>query len=508
MLERLRQGLTPANLTSFFAPGDGVALRCAELFGVPIAACDALTAAASRQRSDLPYLGPDDGAALSAELASAGVSPADSREVVRALTEMLLSVPGSLDSSERGRGIAELLRACPGGLVDRDAQVRAWHLGATSDLARCIGRTAGRAGRRAPQMIERVVGMNAQAGVVFLRWTHGQPVAPPAPRGPTRDEVLAQATAHYRAGRFSEAAQAYQQAVTLDPGFAPAHQGLAVSRMRAGDARGAADAYRAAARLDPRSAAIQVGLARALAQAGDREGAALAYRMALTLEPGRADAQRELAALAPPAPAPPPQPAGPSEADLRAQARAHYAAQRFAPAEQAYRRLTELAPNDAGGYAGLGASLLALGRANEAAVAYRRAVELDGRNAGFFVALGASYERSGNAAGARAAYERALTLDASQRQAREGLARVAPRRRLHRRAARARPGSRSRRRSRRRRALRRPRRRRAGPRCPRAPRATTSCGPSGRSRRGSRRARRAWTRPSPSACASAAPTAA
>lgn len=430
VLERLRQGLTPSNLNSFFAPGQGVALRCAELFAVPIAACDAMTAAVSRQRADLPYLGPDDGAALAAELASAGIPPADSREIVRALSEMLLSVPGSLDSSERGRGIAELLRACPGGLVDRDAQVRAWHLGATSDLARCIGRTAGRAGRRAPQMIERVVGMNAPAGVVFLRWTHGQPIAAPAPRGPTRDEVLAQATAHYRAGRFAEAAQAYQQAVTLDPGFAPAHQGLAVSRLRAGDARGAADAYRAAARLDPRSAAIQVGLARALAQAGDREGAVLAYRMALTLEPGRPDAQRELAALAPPAPppapAPPPQPAGPSEADLRAQARAHYAARRFPQAEQGYRRLTELAPNEAGAHAGLGAALLAQGRANEAVVAYRRAVELDGRNAGFFVALGASYERSGNAAGARAAYERALSLDGTQRAAREGLARVAP----------------------------------------------------------------------------------
>lgn len=439
VIERLRQGLTRANLQALFGPGEGVALRCAELFGVPIAACDALSATASRERADLPYLAPDDGSALTTELTGAGVSAEDAREIVRALSTSLLSVPGSLDGSERGRGLAELLRACPGGLTARDSQVRAWHFGPTGDLARCIGRTAGRAGRRAPAMMQAVLGMSPQAAATFLRWSHGQPIAaaappappapPPAPRGPSRDELLAQANTHYRAGRFAQAAQAYEQALLSDPGFAPAHQGLAVARLRAGDARGAADAYRAAARLDPRSAAIQVGLARALAQSGDREGAAAAYRMALSLEPGRADAQRELAALAPPAPPPqppPPQREGPSEADLRAQARAHYTARRFAEAEQIYRRLVQMAANDASVHAGLGASLLAQSRFDDAVSAYRRATELDGRNAGFFAALGAAYERARNAAGARAAYERALSIDANHRVAREGLARVAP----------------------------------------------------------------------------------
>ncbi|HEY8427333.1 MAG TPA: tetratricopeptide repeat protein, partial [Sandaracinaceae bacterium] len=260
---------------------------------------------------------------------------------------------------------------------------------------------------------------------------HGQPIEA-APRGPTRDELVQQATAHYRAGRFAEAAQAYERALALDPAFSPAHQGLAVSRLRAGDARGAAEAYRAAARLDPRSAAIQVGLARALAQSGDREGAMAAYRAALALEPGRADAQRELAALstsrapAPAAPAAAPPASGPSEADLRAQARAHYGARRFAEAERAYRLLIQRVPGDAGAHAGLGAALLSQGRAHEAVLAYRRATELDAANAGFFAALGLAHERANDPAGARAAYERALSIDANSRAAREGLARVAP----------------------------------------------------------------------------------
>src|SRR5690606_8185166 len=118
-------------------------------------------------------------------------------------------------------------------------------------------------------------GIGADAAVSFLRWAHGQPVVEaPAPRGPSVEQLLTQATRHYRANRFADAARAYEQAALADPASLPAQQGLAVSRFRAGDARGAVDAYRAAARLSPRSAAIQVGLARALAQVGDRDGAA------------------------------------------------------------------------------------------------------------------------------------------------------------------------------------------------------------------------------------------
>jgi Flp pilus assembly protein TadD len=308
------------------------------------------------------------------------------------------------------------MAACPGSLDSREQQVRSWHLGPTSDLARCLGRTLGREGRQAPQRVQELLGMRPDAAVGFLRWAHGQAVAAaPTPPPPSRDQLMAQGNEHYRAGRYSDAVRVFEQVVAAEPGFGPAHQALATARLQTGDARGAADAFRTAARLAPRSAAIQVGLARALTQLGDREGAVAAYRMALTLEPRNAEATRELAALS-----------GPNEGQLRQQARAHFQAQRFAEAEAAYRQLTGMVPNDAGVHAGLGASLLALGRAADAVAAYRRATELDGRNAGFFAALGAALERAGDVAGARAAYERAVAIEPRQRTAREALGRLGP----------------------------------------------------------------------------------
>lgn len=421
VIERLGEGLTQANLQALFAPSDEAPLRCAELFGVSMSQCDALIAAASRQRLDLPYMAPDPGTELQGDLTRGGVPAATATEIVRALSAAFLSVPGSLDRSPRGQGLERLMRACPGGLSHRDSQVRAWHVGPTSGLARCVGRAAGREGRRASSLLETALGISAEAAVPFLRWAHGQPMVE-APRGPSVEQLLAQATQHYRANRFADAARAYEQAALAEPTSLPAQQGLAVSRFRAGDARGAVDAYRAAARLSPRSAAIQVGLARALAQVGDRDGAVQAYRLALTLEPGRRDAASELAALAPPrAPAPPP-PAAPSEAELRAQARAHFSARRFGEAERIYRQLAQMAPNDAGIHAGLGACLLGMGRAADAVTAYRRATELDGRNAGFVAALGGAFEAAGNVASARSAYQHALRLDPNQRGARDRLA--------------------------------------------------------------------------------------
>lgn len=417
VVARLSAGLTEENLTALFAPSEGSAMRCATLFGINIAECDALAAAASQLDADLPFIGPDDGAALSAELTQAGASRDAAREIVRAIGTTMLSVPAALDSSPRGRRIALLMGECPGGLPDRETQVRAWHLGPTAEIARCLGVAIGREGRSAPATLTSALGMAEHAAVPFLRWSHGQPVreAPrPPPRPPSRDDLMAQASAHFRANRFAEAAQSYEAAASLDPAFVPAHQGLGVARMRMGNIRGAADAFRAAARLDPRSASIQVGLARALAQSGDREGAIGAYRMALSIEPGRADAQRELASLNP----------GPDLSSVRNEARAHFQAQRFVEAERAYRRLTQLAPNDGGAHAGLGASLFALGLAPEAAAEYRRATEIDPRNAGFFAGLGAAHERARDLSAARAAYERALALNPSQPGALAGMARI------------------------------------------------------------------------------------
>ncbi len=415
VIGRLTQGLTEQNLEALFAPSDGAALRCAHAFEVTMAQCDALIAAASRQNADIPFLPADDGAALSRELTSAGMSAEAAGELVRELTATLLSVPASIDNSERGRRLTSLMAACPGSIPERASQVRAWHHGATSPLARCIGRAVGREGRAALGVMQSVFGVRPESARGFLRWAHGQSVRE-TPRGPTREELMSTAQQHYRGGRFADAARTYEQVIAMDASFAPAHQALAVSRMRAGNAPGAVDAYRTAARLLPRSAELQVGLARALVSSGDREGAIEAYRAALAIEPNRADAASELMRLD-----------GSAEARiLREQARAHFGARRFPQAEQAYRRLTELVPNEAAVHAGLGAALLAQRRATDAVAAYRRATELDANNAGFFYAFGAALEAANERSQALVAYRRVLTIAPTHERARAAVTRLTP----------------------------------------------------------------------------------
>jgi tetratricopeptide (TPR) repeat protein len=145
-----------------------------------------------------------------------------------------------------------------------------------------------------------------------------------------------------------------------------------------------------------------------------------AYRLALALEPGHREAQRELAALAPP-----PARTDPAIA-LREEARNHFRARRFGPAAEAYRRITQLHGDDAAAFAGLGASLLAGRDAAGAVSAYRRATQLDPSSAGFWAALGAAEEAARNTQGAIGAYRRALSLDASLRAPRQALGRLDP----------------------------------------------------------------------------------
>lgn len=452
VLDALRSGLTDTTLRAFFTPGNGVALRCATLFRVPMPSCDALISAAAQQPSDFPYLAPDDGSELRNEMSTHGVSGGQAREIVEGMRNVMLAVPSSVDSSSTGRTLGNLLRACPGGLDDRETQVRIWHSGPTVGVARCIVRALGRAGRNAPRAISQVFGISEPAAVSFLQWAHGQSVGtgPAAPAGPSRNQLMAQAQQMYQARRYADAARIYAQVTTMEPGFSPAHQGLAVSRMRSGDPGGAATAYRTAARLEPRNAGIQVGLARALTQTGDRQGASAAYQMALALEPRHPTAGRELAALSP-QPRPQPQPqqyAQPQQqyaqpqpqqyaqpqpqpqvnpaVALRQSARANFQQRQFARAAADYTRLTQMNPTDAAAWAGLGASHFAQRNAAGAAEAYQIAAQLDANNPNFAAALGAAEAARGNTDAARAAFGRALQINPNHPQAQQGMSQLGP----------------------------------------------------------------------------------
>lgn len=106
---------------------------------------------------------------------------------------------------------------------------------------------------------------------------------------------------------------------------------------------------------------------------------------------------------------------------LREAARAHYTAGRFREAAAAYERAAALNPSQAGIFAGLGASRLALNDARGAVVAYEKAVQLQPTSAGFLAALGRAQVAAGNRDRARAAFQRALSIDPNNAAARQGL---------------------------------------------------------------------------------------
>jgi serine/threonine protein kinase/Flp pilus assembly protein TadD len=116
---------------------------------------------------------------------------------------------------------------------------------------------------------------------------------------------------------------------------------------------------------------------------------------------------------------------GPSSASraetLRAEAKAHYMAKRYPQAAAAYQKATRADPSHAGAYAGLGASLLAQGKAKEAVRAYEQAIQRKPRSSGFYAALGRAYARSGDKLRARSAYQKSLKLNPKNRAASRGL---------------------------------------------------------------------------------------
>ena len=93
------------------------------------------------------------------------------------------------------------------------------------------------------------------------------------------------------AGRWEEAADAFEMATKLAPRQAGAFRGLGHARQRLGRALGAVEALRRAVVLDPRNAKVRVLLARALLDAGREVEARDELGVALRIEPGLAKAR-------------------------------------------------------------------------------------------------------------------------------------------------------------------------------------------------------------------------
>ncbi len=337
VLSRMRGGLDGPILSVLFRPARNAAALCSNNFGVTMGECDALISAASSQAATLPYMPPDDGAALGRALRQARVSRRQANEVVRKLLEVMLGVPRILTRDDRGRGLLSLLAACPGGTPDREAQIRAWHVGPTEGMARCLAAQVAAGG---PARAELLFGMSPAAAQAWLRW--GAPgvsaaapppvnpapppvnpapppvnprVAPPRPTPPLHGAAAAealreQARSFFRARRYPQAAAAYEAAATIQPNHAGTQSGLGACRLAMGDPAGAAAAYGQAVRLAPDNGAFRVAQARALVAAGDRDGAIAALQQALVADPNNTAAQHGLSALGG-HPLPPPLPETP-----------------------------------------------------------------------------------------------------------------------------------------------------------------------------------------------------
>lgn len=85
--------------------------------------------------------------------------------------------------------------------------------------------------------------------------------------------------------RAAEAASAFRQALSFDPGSIRAGFLLGLCLQDAGDGAGAAAAYRGVLAIDPTRAEAAVNLGTVLQDAGDLDGAKAAYRQAVTARP-------------------------------------------------------------------------------------------------------------------------------------------------------------------------------------------------------------------------------
>lgn len=124
-----------------------------------------------------------------------------------------------------------------------------------------------------------------------------QASGPRADRVTKADELKTQAREHYQAGRFREAASAYQKATELNPSDPGAFAGLGASRFAADDFSAAVQAYSKAVRLQPDSSGFQAALGRAYLKKGDRDRARAAYQHALELNPNNGAAKTALEQL-------------------------------------------------------------------------------------------------------------------------------------------------------------------------------------------------------------------
>ena len=167
----------------------------------------------------------------------------------------------------------------------------------------------------------------------------------------TIPEALAVAVQHHQSGQLLQAEQIYRQILNADPSHADALHLLGVIASRAGKFPEAIDLIERAITINPRAEAYHCNLGIALRGAGRIDDAIAAYHRALEINPQFAEAYGNLGIT------------------LKDQ-------QRFDEAIQAYQRAIEIKPDYAEAHYNRGLTLREQGKLEQAIECYRNAVQV------------------------------------------------------------------------------------------------------------------------------------
>jgi tetratricopeptide (TPR) repeat protein len=183
------------------------------------------------------------------------------------------------------------------------------------------------------------------------------------------------------------AAEAYQQAISLDPGYPWSYHHLGALHASQGHYQAAQQLYRQALQRhpsdDPRRALSWRHLGNTCVGLGDLTGAAQAYQQAITADPSDASSHHNLG-------------------DIYAVLKRHD------EAIAAYQQAAKLDPAYVLPQTGLGNVYVRLGRFDEAVRAYQRALELNPADAWLYRHLALAYEQQNNYPAAQQAYQQAI----------------------------------------------------------------------------------------------------
>jgi tetratricopeptide (TPR) repeat protein len=186
-------------------------------------------------------------------------------------------------------------------------------------------------------------------------------------------------------GNIDEAIAAYRRAVAMNPEYPDAHYNLANALLDKNKPEEAAEHFRIALRSIPDSAGVSNNLGIALAAEGKGTDAIAAFRAAVAAEPGSAKAHRNLAdALS--------------------------SAGQLTEAFAEFQRAAELDPNDAATHYNFGSTLLEAGRFDEAIAEFRAALRVTPQSPEAHNNLGIALGSKGDLNAAIAEFQKALSL--------------------------------------------------------------------------------------------------